>query len=138
LGHSRFAISIARHADYWTYLFAKGPVDEFFWIGSDRRETIGFVRLSEHDGVLKVRDYSLLQPEDSSFELLLRAVLSLALKRGIAKVSGWLPECAFAQSRGVLKLRDREITMLKSLRPELAVDPAVLRDSQHFHEIDHV
>jgi predicted N-acetyltransferase YhbS len=132
--HRRFPLSIARSSDYWHYLLAQNPEDEFYFLIQGK--PLGYVRLGIRPHGIVIRDASPLDYDDER-ELYL-AVIALAKERGAARVGGWMP--ADAVCRELFEVADRvqELTMIKPLVDRIKIDERHCLAAQHFHEIDHV
>lgn len=137
--HGRFAISIARSAQYWQQLLCRGENDEFYWLGTSR-EVRGYVRLACHEAELRISDFALTTSPASTdaAESLYRGIVELAGETGAARVGGWLPKTAAAQRCFRLEPRTQEIAMIKVLDEADRFDDDALRQTDHFTEIDHV
>lgn len=133
--HCDYAVSIARDEDYWRFLCRKGPGDRFCWIDADDR--VGYARFELSDDETLLRDFALRDHSDASYAMLVEAIIQFGRASGAVPVGGWLPRVA-AFEQFSLKDRTREITMLKPLCPQITIDADVIRDAQHFREIDHV
>jgi predicted acetyltransferase len=136
-GHARHALSIARSAEYWRYLIAQNPEDEFYFAAMGGKRA-GYVRLGIRPQGIVVRDLSLLEDADETERGLYSAVIGLAQERSVGRVGGWMP--ADAVCRELFEVTDRvqELTMIKPLLDRIKIDERHCRAAQHFHEIDHV
>ena len=80
------------------------------------------------------------QPEAraNAEEALYRQVLLEAQYRGYARCGGWLPQSAASRSSFKLMPRREEITMVKPLSPEFALDESQIAAADRFIYLDHV
>jgi predicted acetyltransferase len=134
--HQRYPLSIARSSDYWRYLLAQNPEDEFYFLIQGK--PLGYVRLAIRPHGIVIRDVALVDDDDKTERDLYSAVIGLAKARGAERVGGWMP--ADAVCRELFQVRDRvqELTMIKPLVDRIKVDERHCQAAQHFHEIDHV
>ena len=135
--HATRPISIARDRDYWEYLLRNEPADSFYWLETANGARLGYVRLNERDDKCIIRDWALLEETEDTEQLLFRTLLQTARQRCAAQVGGWLPDSPTVRTLFGLKRRDKEITMLKPLDPTISLQADLLREAQHFKEIDH-
>lgn len=135
--HATRAISIARSADYWTYLLSRNPKDEFFLVeaGGVRR---GYVRIAVGARKLLIRDIALENDDTSLRRDLMKSIISLGHDRGVEEVGGWVADTPLHRELFTIAPRKTELTMLKPLRPDLLLTTDIIRDVDHFQEIDHV
>jgi predicted N-acetyltransferase YhbS len=139
--HLSFPVAIARDADYWAYLLRKDQRDEFFWLkrpADGQTESAGYVRLGVSSDALAIRDFALIERAEAVYADLLHAAIALANERELKRVGGWLPSVDIDHELFTVKPRQREITMLKPLSPEIDLDDDLLQTAAHFVEIDHV
>lgn len=135
--HSQFPLSIARDAEYWDYLFAKGVSDEFYMLENRGGDSIGYAWLRLDPDRLTIRDWAV--ASDADAHTLFQAILRTASECRAKMAGGWLPDRAATRAVfGKPELRQREITMVKPLRAGLCICQASLAAAQHFREIDHV
>jgi predicted acetyltransferase len=135
--HGRLPLAVARPRGYWLYTLAKQPHDEFFWLGDDRGERRGYVRLTPRGDELRIADFALGADDRRWQEMLLRRVHRTAVERG-RFVAGWLPDWPASRALFELRARRREVTMVKPLDPGVALDDEALGAAHCFCEIDHV
>jgi predicted N-acetyltransferase YhbS len=135
--HARHPLSIARSMDYWRYLVAQDPQDEFYFgeIGGRR---VGYVRLGIRPPRMVIRDLSLIEDADEVKRGLYSAVIALAKARGTESVGGWMPADAVCRKLFQVSDRAQELTMIKPLVDRIKIEERHCRAAEHFHEIDHV
>ncbi|MGE3316383.1 MAG: GNAT family N-acetyltransferase, partial [Planctomycetaceae bacterium] len=135
--HAARAIAVERSADYWKYLLSRNPKDEFFLVeaGGARR---GYVRIAVGVKKLLIRDLALADDETSLRRDVLKAIIALGHDRGVEEVGGWMADTPLHRELFRITPRKTELTMLKSLRPDLLLTADIIRDVDHFQEIDHV
>lgn len=134
--HAQLPLWIRRNEAYWNYLFAKQPGDTFYGIFAATGKRVGYARVAVHEGVARLQDLAAggqLPGAD-----LLDALLAEAAARQWRRLGGWLPHVPEVADRFTLQIRQREITMLKSLDPHKPVREEYLAAAQYVHEIDHV
>lgn len=141
-------ISIYRNADYWNFLLQKDGHDQFYRIVDGANAEIGYVRIGELrqatvEGkpprlIWKIRDLALVDRSESNFRLTLHAGLAAANAAGAVRLGGWMPETDAVRGWTEPTPRNDEITMLKSLSPEITLDEATIAAVGNFQEIDHV
>lgn len=143
--HSRLPLSIARDGEYWDDLFAKGAGDQFYLLENRDGDSIGYAWLRREPDRLTIRDWAVAPDADAASDTdahtrtLFQAILCTASECRAKTAGGWLPDCAATRAAfGQPALRQREITMLKPIRPGLRIRQACLAAAQHFREIDHV
>ncbi|MFQ5732811.1 MAG: GNAT family N-acetyltransferase, partial [Planctomycetaceae bacterium] len=127
-------VSIHRDEDYWRFLCLKSPDDDIYVLGP-LDEILGYVRLRLDKGSLRIRDAA---ARGADFGPLMNAVVSVARRRGADRVTGWLPKPPPELQHFTVRRRTDEITMLKSLSDDVAIDAAVVTAAEDFREIDHV
>ena len=135
-GHDRYMMSIARSPDYWRYLLAQNPDDEFYFLEMDGKRT-GYVRLGIKPPAIIIRDLSLLD-RDEAERGMYAAVIALAKSRGTERVGGWMPADAVCRQLFHVADRIQELTMIKPLVDRIKIDVRHCAAAEHFHEIDHV
>jgi predicted acetyltransferase len=136
-GHARHALSIARWPEYWRYLLAQNPEDEFFYFEKDGKRA-GYVRLGVRPSGIIVRDLSLLEQSDENERGLYSAVIAVAKARGAGRVGGWMPGSKICRELFGVADRVKELTMVKPLVDRIKIDERHCAAAEHFHEIDHV
>jgi predicted N-acetyltransferase YhbS len=136
-GHVRYSLSIARSADYWRYLVAQNPQDEFYF-GEIAGRRIGYARLGIRPQGFIIRDLSLVDDGDAAERDLHSAVIALAKERGAEGVGGWMPADTVCRKLFHVSDRVQELTMIKPLVERIKVDQRHCEAAVHFHEIDHV
>ncbi|MCH8828729.1 MAG: hypothetical protein IID45_04030, partial [Planctomycetes bacterium] len=134
--HASMEISIDRDEAYWDYLLAKQPEDEFHLLNEPTGDPAAYVRLQADPKRLLIRDFAL--ATNDNWSALLAHVVCAAADRNLPTVGGWLPNLPTSPAFARFRLREQEITMLKSLDASLVIDNAVRDAAQHFVEIDHV
>lgn len=136
-GHAQHALSIARSADYWRYLLAQDPQNEFYFADIGGKRT-GYVRIAARPRGVIIRDLSFDEGPDEFKRGLYTAVIALAKARGAERVGGWMPADAICRELFDVTDRVQELTMIKSLIDRIKIDERHCQAAQHFHEIDHV
>jgi predicted N-acetyltransferase YhbS len=136
-GHTGLPLSIARSAEYWRYLFAQDPQDEFCFVEANGQR-VGYVRLGMRKSGMVIRDFSVVSDTQEVKRGLYSAVIAEAESRDVDCVGGWVP--ADEVSRDLFDISDRiqELTMIKPLVDRIQVDERHCQAADHFHEIDHV
>jgi predicted acetyltransferase len=134
--HEQFPLSIARSSDYWRYLLAQNPEDEFYFLIQGK--PLGYVRLGIRPHGIVIRDLSLLDDDDETERDLYSAVIALAKERGAERVGGWMPADAVCRELFHVTDRVKELTMVKPLVDRIKIDDRHCHAAEHFHEIDHV
>jgi len=136
--HTARPIAIARDQNYWEYLQEKEPTDFFYWLEGSSGERLGYVRLDERDEKFVLRDWAIADQTESAHRVLFQTLLQAAQQQHVAQFGGWLPDLPAVRELFELKPRAKEITMLKALDLNSSLQADLLRESQHFQEIDHV
>ncbi len=136
--HAARAVSVARSSGYWKYLIRRDPQNEYFRGVDGDGKTLGYVRLACSPQEIKLRDLALVSQEDATRRSVLLALLQLGKERGVERVGGWMADTPLHREMFEVRPRTRELTMLKSLRSDLTLEPALLADVDHFQEMDHV
>ncbi len=142
----REPLSIARSAEYWRYLIARQPDDEFLSLVHGAENTVcGYARWKVAGDALFVRDLAVVSdatlsgtPGQSLRELLYAGVIRRASEQGLARVAGWLPDGAAERRWFRIEPRPIEITMFKPLAAGVQIDAEQLAAADRFNEIDHV
>lgn len=142
----RETLSIARSAEYWRYLIARQPGDEFLSLVRGAETTVyGYARWKVAGDALFVRDVavaldatSVSTSGQSPRDLLYAGVIRRASEQGLARVTGWLPEGAAERRWFRIEPRPIEITMFKPLAADVPIDAEQLAAADRFNEIDHV
>ena len=132
-GHASDAVSIHRSGDYWDYLIRKEREDTLYRVG-DR----GYVRVRFDDSTCTLRDVSAGTDDREEWRILASAVTTIARQRAASRVTGWVPQILSDTAEWELRPRTTEITMLKPLHEEIAIDETARQSADFFHEIDHV
>ena len=135
--HAQRLISIDRDEAYWDYLLQKEPSDTFYWLENAAGERLGYVRLNQSEEAFLVSDCAFVEQSDAIHRMMFQSIVETAQRQRVSKIGGWLPESAVVRSIFRLKHRDKEISMLKSLDPNVVLQADTLNDAQHFQEIDH-
>jgi predicted acetyltransferase len=132
--HRELPISIHRSAEYWQYLERKAPRDEVFAIGSTA-DPAGYLRIGVHESSMVVRDFATRNADAAG--ALVAAALHVSGRTGAKHVVGWVPQLG-DEFLHLAARRAAEVTMLKPLSPEFAIDETEAVATDWFHEIDHV
>ena len=142
--HGREPLSIARSEEYWRYLIARQPDDEFAMLLVGGRP-VGYARWKVAGDALFLRDLAVVSDETSGRapgrsqrDLLFAGLIRRASEKGLARVVGWLPDGAAEQRWFRIEPRPIEITMFKPLVAGVHIDAEQLAAADRFHEIDHV
>lgn len=143
--HEPRPISIHRTADYWNFLGDRDREDILLRIVCEANGLVGYVhvgmsreaREDEPDplSVWKIRDLAI---SDEQLPDVLTALIATARENGIDRIGGWLPDSTWLRSLTDVAPREDEITMLKSLSPEIKLDAEMIASAVHFQEVDHV
>lgn len=138
--HEAFPLSIHRDEEYWDFIDDKGRGDDVYLLSDAAREPLGYLRVSFGvDGkLLKLRDFGMRLSAEESLDALTIAVLRVARERGAERIGGWVPPMPERLAFTRPQPRSMEVSMLKPLRDDVAVDAAVRDAAGFFHEIDHV
>ena len=144
--HGREPLSIARSEEYWRYLIARKPDDEFLSLVRGNVNTVyGYARWKVAGDALFLRDLAVASDETSGRalgrsqrELLFAGLICRASEKGLARVTGWLPDGAAERRWFRIEPRPIEITMFKPLVAGVKIDAAQLAAADRFNEIDHV
>jgi predicted N-acetyltransferase YhbS len=142
----REPLSIARNQEYWRYLIARQPDDEFLsLVEMTDRTASGYARWKVAGDALFLRDMAVLtdklsgsRPGQSPRDLLYAALICRASEKGLARVTGWLPNGAAERRWFRVEPRPIEITMFKPLAAGVQLDAEQLAAADRFNEIDHV
>jgi predicted acetyltransferase len=135
--HRRFPLSIARSSDYWRYLLAQSPEDEFYF-DTTHGKPWGYVRLRIRPDGIVIRDFVLWENDDDGIRDLYLAVIALAKERGATRVGGWMPASAVCSDLFDVSDRVQELAMIKPLVDRIKIQEQHRQAAAHFHEIDHV
>lgn len=136
--HAGRAISVERSTEYWNYLLSRNPKDEFYWIENSADERVGYVRVSTGEKTLLLRDLALVSDDSALRRDALAAIIQLGAARSASRVGGWMADTPLHRELFAVESRRRELTMLKSLRPDLLLTADIIAAVDHFQEIDHV
>jgi predicted N-acetyltransferase YhbS len=137
--HEPLPLWIARNDDYWSYLLARNPTDEFYQFKKpDYDEAMGYLRVARSAGELKIRDLALCEPNLKLSWDLLRSAFALAREAGVDRVGGWMHPSAPAAEAFEFSSRTRELTMVKPLVPRVEINASHQAAGAFLHEIDHV
>lgn len=136
--HGNFKVSIARDQSYAEFLIARDPDDDFYWLRDQSGAAAGYVRLASRPDRPQIREFALAERNDQTMSSFARALVKLACETGIQRLNGWLPNHPALRQTFNIQPRKVEITMLKSISPELTLNDTHCADAQNFCEIDHV
>ncbi|MBI1901845.1 MAG: GNAT family N-acetyltransferase [Planctomycetia bacterium] len=139
--HGAAPLCIHRGSEYWDYLLRKSTAGELLSMAAPGGEFVGYARIRRVDtpGGPLWRIHDLALPDrrrwlGATYDALVR----LARSRGAARLGGWMPNDEVSRRRFQIAPRAREITMLKPLREEIALDADMIAAADGFCEIDHV
>ncbi|MGD9644467.1 MAG: GNAT family N-acetyltransferase [Pirellulales bacterium] len=136
--HAGDALAIERDQEYWNYLLACGPSDEFLSLcRADESGPFAYARWKVADDALFVRDLAVAANSELAsvvYAALVRRARELDLKR----VVGWLPNGAVERRWFDVEPRPIEITMFKPLVSGLHLSAEHLAAADRLNEIDHV
>jgi GNAT superfamily N-acetyltransferase len=136
--HGATPLSVARDLEYWRMTLKKFPDDVFYAFQTQQKKWAGYVRVGPKAGTWRITDFGLADQSSELAEKLYAALLTLAARRGVKKVGGWLPDSAAAKKFFKLAPRATEITMIKPLAWQGPIDDAMIAATSRFCEIDHV
>jgi len=136
--HSQSVISIHRDQEYFAYLITKDTNDEFYWLRCQSGETAGYVRLASSHQRLQITDFALADRNDETMSSFASSLIGLARARRAETLGGWLPNHPVLRHFFDIQARKVEITMLKSINPQLILEEAHRAAAQNFSEIEHV
>lgn len=136
--HGTAPLSIARDAGYWKALLQRFEDDRFFVLTSEQGDWEGYVRLGRTEASWRITDYALAPERPALAEKLYATAMALARQNGAERFGGWLPDNPAARKFFELAPRRTEITMIKPLADEFALDDAVVASTGRFCEVDHV
>lgn len=142
----REPLSIARSAEYWRYLIARQPDDEFLsLVRGNENAVYGYARWKVAGDALFLRDLAVPSDESSGRapgrsqrDLLFAGLICRASEKGLARVVGWLPDGVAERHWFRVEPRPIEITMFKPLVAGVQIDAEQLAAADRFNEIDHV
>ncbi|HEX3725690.1 MAG TPA: GNAT family N-acetyltransferase [Pirellulales bacterium] len=137
--HGRWPLSFARDEDYWSMLFKKSSQDRFYGLQDPAGILQGYARITtKAGGIWRITDYALADDGARPAEQLYQALAAEAGASGASRIGGWLPNNDIARQCFQLAPRSAEITMLKPLAAQFALDPQLVAATSQFCEIDHV
>jgi predicted N-acetyltransferase YhbS len=148
--HAREPLAIARREEYWRYLFARQPDDEFFaLVRENKNVAYGYARWKIAGDALFLRDVAVEPPIKSKapykrpddglvWHGMYAALIQQAHQFRLARVVGWLPDGAAERHWFRVEPRPIEITMFKPLVPSLHLGAEHLAAADRLNEIDHV
>jgi predicted N-acetyltransferase YhbS len=138
--HGTAPLCVHRSRPYWAYLLQKSSADMFLSISTADGAAIGYARIKHVDSPIGLtwRIHDLALSDRRRRAEMYGALLRLAQSRGAARLGGWMPNDEVSLKVFHVGPRSREITMLKPLDAEFAVDPALVAAADRFCEIDHV
>ncbi len=136
--HARRALAYDRPAEYWEFLHRKWPQDQYLLV-CEKGKPVGYARMHQVGRQAHLVDWAL-RPEVAPGGLarLLRLLARLGAQHGWQRVGGWLPPLEELQGVLPLQPRQQEITMLKTLHPQLALNSRHLDAAGWLLEVDHV
>ncbi len=136
--HAGFGLAIARDESYWLAILQKFSDDVFHVLEAPDGSWAGYVRVGWRGSDWRIIDYALASHSGELAQRMYAALLQLAQSSSVRRVGGWLPKTPEAEKFFALEPRRSEITMVKPLDSTVIIDEAMIRDTTHFCEIDHV
>lgn len=136
---AKWPLVIARPDEYREHLFRREP-NQTYHLVENRGECVGVFILapSQEPSVRRLLEFVCRDSFEEHVCILCSAVVGAAAEAGVDTVVGWVPNVPGVQEVFEVELRDDELTMLKSLSDDVALDEELLRATDWFHEADHV
>jgi predicted N-acetyltransferase YhbS len=136
--HGAAPLSIQRPAGYWQVMFAKSDRDRYFWLLGTEGKHRAYARLTPDPHGYRISDYACADDDEQTLTDLYRTLQSAASGWNIQRLGGWMPDHPVAHECFEITDRSTEITMIKPLNPQLAIDNDLITATNRFCELDHV
>lgn len=136
--HGSRSCQVSRSGDFWRWLLARRPDDEFFRIVRPGGGGAGYVRLEAYDGKWHLSDLAFPDATGSDWQGLAAVLRQMAHQRGHSTVSGWLPDNEMTRRCFAIERRRSGITMITSLDANRPLDDDAIAAVDYFCEIVHV
>ena len=135
--HLRRPLAIWRTAEYWDYLAAKRPEDHWLLLRQGG-QWVGYARVhASGSQEARVVDWALAPQWNGSPETLFAALAPWCRQHGWRWLGGWIPQGL--KLPGLQKApREREITMICRLTPDVTLKQTHIQAADWFLEVDHV
>ena len=136
--HGAAPLAVARSPEYWRYTFQWHSKARCHWLLDPDDAIRGYVRTEVASEALKIVDFALDNPDDELWKRLFGATANLATADALPRISSWIPNVAAARGLFDVQPRQREITMVKSIDPDLQLTDRHIASTDRFCAVDHV